>query len=86
MRSATSSVRRSALSSARTELSLSRAFIRRGTFFIATSLIALFPATGVSFYEGILHVAAPTRIENALVNYIVLICSFLFEGCHGGSR
>ncbi|MEH6951820.1 cation diffusion facilitator family transporter [Nitrobacter sp. NHB1] len=48
------------------------------SFIVALLLFAL--GAGVSFYEGILHVAAPTRIENVSVNYIVLACSFLFEG------
>ena len=48
------------------------------SFIVALLLFAL--GAGVSLYEGIQHIAAPTPIENGLVNYVVLSCSFLFEG------
>jgi cation diffusion facilitator family transporter len=35
---------------------------------------------GMAFYEGISHLRNPTPIENAKWNYIVLGCSFIFEG------
>jgi len=48
------------------------------SFVVALLLFTL--GAGVSVYEGILHMLAPAPIENALVNYIVLGLSFLFEG------
>jgi cation diffusion facilitator family transporter len=35
---------------------------------------------GVSFYEGITHLVRPQPIENPFWNYVVLGCSFVFEG------
>jgi cation diffusion facilitator family transporter len=48
------------------------------SFVVALLLFAL--GAGISIYEGITHIAAPTRIENISVNYAVLALSFLFEG------
>jgi len=35
---------------------------------------------GVSFYEGVLHVRQPAKLENPLWNYLVLGFAFCFEG------
>jgi cation diffusion facilitator family transporter len=35
---------------------------------------------GISLYEGIHHIIHPTPIENAMINYIVLGFSIIFEG------
>src|SRR5690349_17088561 len=35
---------------------------------------------GVSAYEGIQHMRHPSALEDAMLNYIVLACAFLFEG------
>jgi divalent metal cation (Fe/Co/Zn/Cd) transporter len=35
---------------------------------------------GISFYEGIAHILNPEPIENAMVNYIVLAVSAVFDG------
>jgi cation diffusion facilitator family transporter len=48
------------------------------SFVVALLLFAL--GAGISVYEGITHIAAPNRIENVHVTYIVLALSFLFEG------
>jgi cation diffusion facilitator family transporter len=47
--------------------------------FIVTLLIFGLGA-GVSVYEGISHVVAPVPISNAIVNYVVLGLSLVFEG------
>jgi cation diffusion facilitator family transporter len=51
--------------------------------FIVTILIFALGA-GVSMYEGIRHVIAPTPIENPLVNYIVLGLALVVEGASWG--
>jgi cation diffusion facilitator family transporter len=48
------------------------------SFVVALLLFAL--GAGISVYEGITHIAAPSRIENIAVNYIVLALSAAFEG------
>jgi cation diffusion facilitator family transporter len=48
------------------------------SFVVALLLFAL--GAGVSVYEGITHIAAPSKIENIVVNYIVLALSAAFEG------
>ncbi|MEA2779224.1 MAG: hypothetical protein QOK29_768 [Rhodospirillaceae bacterium] len=48
------------------------------SFIVAVLMFAL--GSGVSIYQGILHVRNPTPIEDPAVNYIVLALSFLFEG------
>ncbi|TGT73758.1 MULTISPECIES: cation diffusion facilitator family transporter [unclassified Mesorhizobium] len=48
------------------------------SFIVALLVFAL--GSGISFYEGIIHIMAPEPVVNARVNYIVLGLSFLFEG------
>lgn len=48
------------------------------SFIVALLVFAL--GAGVSFYEGVIHMLAPEPVANAMVNYIVLGLSFLFEG------
>lgn len=48
------------------------------SFIVALLLFAL--GSGVSLYEGVLHVLAPEPIENPGISYLVLGLSFLFEG------
>ncbi len=48
------------------------------SFIVALLVFAL--GAGVSFYEGVIHIMAPEPVANAMVNYIVLGLSFLFEG------
>jgi cation diffusion facilitator family transporter len=49
------------------------------SFIVALLLFAL--GAGVSIYQGVQRVIAPSPIENATVNYVVLGLSFVFEGC-----
>jgi cation diffusion facilitator family transporter len=48
------------------------------SFVVAVMLFAL--GAGVSIYQGIAHVRAPSTIESPTVNYVVLALSFVFEG------
>jgi cation diffusion facilitator family transporter len=48
------------------------------SFVVALLLFAL--GAGISVYEGIIHITAPSRIDNVYVSYIVLALSLLFEG------
>ncbi|MFK0686615.1 cation diffusion facilitator family transporter [Mesorhizobium sp. IMUNJ 23033] len=48
------------------------------SFIVALLVFAL--GAGVSFYEGVMHIVAPEPVANAMVNYVVLGLSFLFEG------
>src|SRR3954464_6170727 len=48
------------------------------SFVVALLLFAL--GAGISIYEGITRIGAPSRIENIAVNYIVLALSAAFEG------
>ncbi|WP_091878218.1 cation diffusion facilitator family transporter [Bradyrhizobium sp. Rc2d] len=48
------------------------------SFIVALVIFAL--GSGVSLYQGLVHVAAPERIEDPIVSFIVLGLSFLFEG------
>jgi cation diffusion facilitator family transporter len=48
------------------------------SFVVAVLIFAL--GAGVSIYEGIAHVLHPEPITDAIVNYVVLALSFLFEG------
>lgn len=48
------------------------------SFVVALLLFAL--GAGISVYQGIIHVLAPSRIENIAVNYIVLALSAILEG------
>lgn len=48
------------------------------SFVVAILIFAV--GSGVSIYEGILHVLHPVQIENVTVNYIVLSLALLFEG------
>ena len=48
------------------------------SFVVAILIFAV--GSGVSIYEGILHVMHPVQIENPIVNYIVLSLAILFEG------
>ncbi|TYL89154.1 cation diffusion facilitator family transporter [Bradyrhizobium rifense] len=48
------------------------------SFIVALLIFAL--GSGVSFYQGVLHVLSPEPIENPIVSYLVLGLSFLFEG------
>lgn len=48
------------------------------SFIVALLVLAM--GAGVSFYEGVMHVRHPEAIEHPLVNYLVLLVSFVFEG------
>ncbi|MGO4286362.1 cation diffusion facilitator family transporter [Bosea sp. TAB14] len=48
------------------------------SFIVALMLFAL--GAGVSIYQGVHHVMAPEPIQHAVVSYVVLALSFLFEG------
>ena len=48
------------------------------SFVVAVLVFAL--GAGISLYEGIAHILNPEPIQNALVNYIVLAISALFDG------
>lgn len=48
------------------------------SFVVALLVFAV--GAGLSFYEGISHVMAPTPIQNPAVNYIVLVVSAVFDG------
>ncbi|HFD79453.1 MAG TPA: cation transporter [Gammaproteobacteria bacterium] len=48
------------------------------SFVVAILVFAL--GAGVSIYEGIKHLLAPSVIEDATINYIVLALALLFEG------
>lgn len=47
------------------------------SFIVALLVFAL--GAGVSFFEGIMHVLTPVKIQNVTVNYIVLGLSIFFE-------
>ncbi|GAB4344787.1 MAG: cation diffusion facilitator family transporter [Desulfobulbaceae bacterium] len=46
----------------------------------AVAILIFAVGSGVSLYEGVVHVLHPTPIENPLVNYIVLGLALFFEG------
>lgn len=48
------------------------------SFVVAILIFAV--GSGVSIYEGILHVIHPAEIKNPMVNYIVLSLALIFEG------
>lgn len=48
------------------------------SFVVAILIFAV--GAGISIYEGINHIIAPSPIQNPLVNYIVLFLAMLFEG------
>lgn len=48
------------------------------SFVVALLVLAL--GAGVSFFEGVVHLLRPRPLENPLVNYAVLVISFVFEG------
>lgn len=48
------------------------------SFAVAIMIFAV--GSGVSLYEGVMHVFHPEPIENPLVNYIVLGLALIFEG------
>ncbi len=48
------------------------------SFVVAILIFAV--GSGVSLYEGILHIRHPVHVENPLINYIVLVLAMLFEG------
>ncbi len=48
------------------------------SFVVAILLFSL--GAGISFYEGVVHMLHPEPMENAFVNYIVLIMAIVFEG------
>ena len=48
------------------------------SFVVAILIFAL--GSGISLYEGILHILHPEPVENPFVNYIVLGLALLFEG------
>lgn len=47
------------------------------SFIVALLVLAL--GAGVSLYEGITHLRNPNPMEKPLVNYLVLVASFVFE-------
>ena len=48
------------------------------SFVVAILIFAV--GSGVSIYEGIIHVMRPNPIENPMINYVVLIIAMVFEG------
>ncbi|QEA38779.1 cation diffusion facilitator family transporter [Pistricoccus aurantiacus] len=48
------------------------------SFVVALLIFAI--GSGVSLYEGVIHILSPTPIESPLVNYVVLGLGVLFEG------
>lgn len=48
------------------------------TFVVALLIFAL--GSGISLYEGVIHIRDPEPIENPAVTYVVLALSFIFEG------
>ena len=48
------------------------------SFVVAILIFAV--GSGVSIYEGIIHVIHPAEIKNPVVNYIVLSLALIFEG------
>jgi cation diffusion facilitator family transporter len=48
------------------------------SFIVALLMFTL--GAGVTFYEGVTHIANPAAIVDAKVSYIVLACSAVFEG------
>ena len=48
------------------------------SFVVAILIFAV--GAGISIYEGIIHIAHPTHIENPMVNYVVLGLAMVFEG------
>jgi cation diffusion facilitator family transporter len=46
----------------------------------AVAILIFAVGSGVSLYEGIIHILHPEPIENPLVNYIVLGLALIFEG------
>jgi cation diffusion facilitator family transporter len=44
------------------------------------SLLVLALGAGAAFYEGVSHLLHPQPIRSALINYVVLAASFVFEG------
>lgn len=48
------------------------------SFIVAILIFAV--GSGVSIYEGIIHVIQPAEIKNPMVNYIVLGLALVFEG------
>jgi cation diffusion facilitator family transporter len=48
------------------------------SFIVALLVLAM--GAGVSLYEGVMHVRRPEAIDHPLVNYLVLLVSFVFEG------
>ncbi len=48
------------------------------SFVVAILIFAL--GSGISLYEGVLHIFHPQPVENPLINYIVLGLALIFEG------
>jgi len=48
------------------------------SFVVAIMIFAL--GSGISLYEGVIHILRPVPIENPLINYIVLGFALIFEG------
>jgi cation diffusion facilitator family transporter len=48
------------------------------SFVVAILIFAV--GSGVSIYEGIIHVMRPNPIENPMINYVVLVIAMIFEG------
>jgi cation diffusion facilitator family transporter len=48
------------------------------SFIVALLIFAL--GSGVSFYQGVMHVLRPRPIDDPVVSYVVLGLSFIFEG------
>ena len=48
------------------------------SFIVALAIFAV--GGGISFYEGLRHVAHPAQLKHPFWNYVVLACSFVFEG------
>ena len=46
----------------------------------AVAILIFAVGSGVSLYEGIIHVLHPEPIANPMVNYLVLVLALLFEG------
>jgi len=52
------------------------------SFVVAILIFAL--GAGISLYEGIIHILAPSQMQNATVNYLIIGVSLVFEGISWG--
>lgn len=51
------------------------------SFVVAILIFAL--GSGISLYEGVLHILHPEPVKDHMINYVVLALAFVFEGGAG---